>query len=630
VSIASTPPAEQLKIVIVGHVDHGKSTFVGRLFHDTGSLPEGKLEQLQAIASRRGVPFEWANLMDALQAERNQNITIDTAQIWFRTPKRQYVIIDAPGHKEFLKNMITGAASAEAALLLIDANEGVQEQSRRHGYLLNLLGIRQIVVLVNKMDLQGFSQPRFDQIEAEFRAFLKSVGVEPRLFIPIAAKHGDNIARLSENMPWWSGPTVLQSLDEFQPAEPPTRQALRLPIQDVYRFDDRRILAGRIESGALKTGDRLVFAPSGKVSTVKTIERWNAPASDRAEAGESIGITLSEQSYVERGAVAALETDPPYQLSRFKARLFWMGRVPFQKGRSYKLKLATQEVECEIDSIERLLDSSTLETIARADGFVGRNEVAELYLRTKRPVAFDVHSEIVATGRFVIVDGFEVAGGGIVAADNYPRRTADSLQKSHNIFWSQGKVTPGQRFSRNGHRGRVVWLTGLSASGKSTIATDLERELFNLGQHVYVLDGDNMRHGLCSDLAFSPKDRKENIRRVGETAKLFSEAGFICITAFISPYRSDREMVRQILEPGSFVEVYVNAPLEVCEARDPKGLYAQARAHHIRDFTGISAPYEPPDRAEMELRTDQLTVPESVARIIEFLHMRDSETAVSI
>jgi bifunctional enzyme CysN/CysC len=626
----STAPLEQLKIVIVGHVDHGKSTFVGRLFHDTGSLPDGKLEQLQAIADRRGVPFEWANLMDALQSERDQNITIDTAQIWFRTKKRQYVIIDAPGHKEFLKNMITGAANAEAALLLIDANEGVQEQSRRHGYLLNLLGIRQIVVLVNKMDLQNYSQQRFDQIEAEFRAFLQTVGVEPRCFIPIAAKHGDNIAARGANMPWWTGPTVLETLDDFQLAGPVNHQPLRLPIQDIYRFDDRRILAGRIESGTLNVGDRLVFAPTNKVSTVKTIERWNAPVTEQAEAGESIGITLSEQIFVERGAVAALETAPPYELSRFKARVFWLGRAPFQKGRTYKLKLATQEVDCEIDAIERLIDSSTLETIVRAEPFVGRNEVAELHLRTKRPIAFDVHSEIIPTGRFVIVDGFEVSGGGIVAADNYPRRTADSLQKSHNIFWSQGKVTNDQRAIRNGHRGRVVWLTGLSASGKSTIATELERELFNLGQHVYVLDGDNMRHGLCSDLAFSPKDRKENIRRVGETAKLFAEAGIICITAFISPYRSDRDMVRQIMEPGKFVEVYVNAPLEICEARDPKGLYAKARAHQIKDFTGVSAPYEPPDRPEVELATDQLTVAESVARIIEFFRAQESECEVSI
>ncbi|HXR07422.1 MAG TPA: adenylyl-sulfate kinase [Candidatus Acidoferrum sp.] len=623
-------PLEQLKIVIVGHVDHGKSTFVGRLFYDTGSLPEGKLEQLQAAAKRRGAPFEWANLMDALQSERDQNITIDTAQIWFRTRQRQYVIIDAPGHKEFLKNMVTGAANAEAALLLIDANEGVQEQSRRHGYLLNLLGIRQIVVLVNKMDLQGYAEARFEQIETEYRAFLKSIGVEPRGFIPISARHGDNIATRSAHMPWWAGPTVLEALDDFQPAEPATHLPLRLPIQDIYRFDDRRILAGRIESGALKIGDRLVFAPSDRVSTVKTIERWNAPAAERAEAGESVGLTLSEQIFVERGAVAALETAPPYELNRFKARLFWLGREPFRKGRSYKLKLATQEVECEIESIERLIDSSTLETIERAEPQVGRNEVAELYLRTRRPVAFDVHSEIIATGRFVIVDGFEVAGGGIVAADNYPRRTADRLQKSHNIYWSRGKVTADQRAVRNGHRGRVIWLTGLSASGKSTIATDLERELFNLGRHVYVLDGDNMRHGLCSDLGFSPKDRKENIRRVGETAKLFAEAGHICVTAFISPYRSDREMVRQILEPGRFVEVYCNAPLEVCEARDPKGLYAKARAHQIKDFTGISAPYEAPERAELELATDKLTVAESVARIIEYLQAQDDQSEVSI
>jgi bifunctional enzyme CysN/CysC len=623
----SAPPSEQLKIVIVGHVDHGKSTFVGRLLHDTGSLPEGKFEQLQAVAARRGVPFEWANLMDALQAERDQNITIDTAQIWFQTKKRQYVIIDAPGHKEFLKNMITGAANAEAALLLIDAHEGVQEQSRRHGYLLNLLGIRQIAVLVNKMDLEGYAQSRFTRIEDEFRAFLKTLGVHPECFIPISAKNGDNIASPSKNMPWWQGRTVLEMLDQFRVAQLPIHQPLRLPIQDVYRFDERRILAGRIESGTLKVGDRLVFTPGNKISSVKSIERWNAPAAALAGAGESIGITLTEQIYVRRGEVAALETEPPFELTRFKARVFWLGRSPFSAGKSYKLKLATQEEECSIDSIERIIDSSSLETISRPEAFVGRNEVAELTLRTKRPIAFDVHDQIIATGRFVIVDGFEVAGGGIVAPDSYPRRTSDSLQKSSNIYWSHGKVTPEQRAARNGHTGHVVWLTGLSASGKSTIATELERELFRLGQHVYVLDGDNMRHGLCSDLGFSPRDRKENIRRIGETAKLFAEAGTICITAFISPYRSDRDLVRKILEPGMFMEVYVNAPLEVCESRDPKGLYAKARSHQIKEFTGISAPYEAPEHPELELRTDQLSPAESVARIIE--HLQSHESASS-
>jgi bifunctional enzyme CysN/CysC len=623
---------EQLKIVIVGHVDHGKSTFVGRLFHDTGSLPEGKLEQLQKVAERRGVPFEWANLMDALQSERDQNITIDTAQIWFQTPKRQYVIIDAPGHKEFLKNMITGAANAEAALLLIDANEGIQEQSRRHGYLLNLLGIRQIAVLVNKMDLQGYSQHRFEQIERDYRGFLKGIGVEPRLFVPMAAKHGDNIASRSKNMPWWTGPTVLEALDEFKVMDLPDNQPLRIPIQDVYRFDDRRILAGRVESGKVKVGDRLLFSPGNKASTVKSIERWQAPSQNEASAGESIGITLTEQIFVERGAVAALETSPPNELSRFKARLFWLGRKPFSRGRSYKLKLATQEAECEIESIQKVIDASTLETISRAQNelFVGRHEVAELTLKTRRAVAFDVHSQIVATGRFVIVDGFEVSGGGIIAEDDYPKRTSDGLHKSDNIYWSHGKVTAQQRALRNEHDGCVVWLTGLPSSGKSTIAIELERELFNLGRHTYVLDGDKVRHGLCSDLAFSPDDRKENIRRVGEVAKLFADAGIICITAFISPYRADRDLARKMLEPGRFIEVHVNAPVEVCEKRDPKGLYAKARANMIKEFTGVSAPYEAPIEPELVLRTDKLSVAESVAKILDYLHIQDREMEVSI
>jgi bifunctional enzyme CysN/CysC len=623
-------PTEQLKIVIVGHVDHGKSTFVGRLFHDTGSLPEGKLEQLQKVAERRGVPFEWANLMDALQSERDQNITIDTAQIWFHTDKRQYVIIDAPGHKEFLKNMVTGAANAEAALLLIDAHEGVQENSRRHGYLLNLLGIKQVAVLVNKMDLEGYSRERFESIEKEYRHWLKTIGLEPKLFIPIAARHGDNIAAPSANMPWWNGPTVLQALDDFKVTERPDDQPLRFPIQDIYRFDDRRILAGRVEAGSIKVGDRLVFSPTDKVSVVKSIERWSAPASNRAIAGESIGITLEEQIFVERGAVAALETAPPYELASFKARLFWLGRRPLEKGKTYKLKLATQEAECVIESIEKVIDASTLDTVGeKTPTSVRRHEVAELTIHTKKLVAFDVHSEIAPLGRFVIVDGFDVSGGGIIAASDYPRRTHGGT-KSENIFWSRGRVTSQQRELRNGHAGCVVWLTGLSSAGKSTIATELERELFNLGRHAYVLDGDNIRHGLGKDLGFSPEDRSENIRRIGEVARLFADAGVICITAFISPYRADRDLVRRILPTGKFIEVFVNAPLEVCEKRDPKGLYAKARANNIKEFTGITAPYEAPLHPEIEIQTDRLTAAESVARILEYLHRQDSESEISI
>jgi bifunctional enzyme CysN/CysC len=617
------PPAanEQLKIVILGHVDHGKSTLVGRLLHDTGSLPDGKLEQLQQIAERRRVPFEWANLMDALQAERDQNISIDTAQIWFHTRKRHYVIIDAPGHKEFIKNMVTGAAQAEAALLVIDAHEGVQENSRRHGYLLDLLGIRQIAVLVNKMDLVDYSQERFNAIEAEYRAWLRQLKLEPTRFIPISAREGDNIAAPGKNMPWWKGPTVVETLDEFKAARSLGDQPLRFPIQDVYRFDHRRILAGRVESGRIKVGDRLTFAPSNKTSAVKTIERWNAPARDFAEAGESIGITLTDQVFVQRGAVAAPENAPPYALTSFKARLFWLGKQPFMPGRQYRLKIATQEVECHIEKLERVIDASTLQTVQRppAEVFVGRHEAAELTLKTNKPVAFDAVNEVAATGRFVIVDGFDVAGGGVIVPNNYPRRTADTLHKSHNIFWTSGRVTPAQRTLRHGHGGRVLWLTGLSCSGKSTIATELERELFERGKLVYVLDGDNMRHGLCNDLGFSPRDRRENIRRIGEVAKLFADAGVICITAFISPYREDRDAIRKSLPPGQFVEVYLNVPVEVCEQRDTKGLYAKARAGKIREFTGVSAPYESPASPEVELSTAELTVSECASKVVAFL-----------
>ena len=613
--------AEQLKIVILGHVDHGKSTLVGRLFHDTGSLPEGRLEQLQRAAQRRGVPFEWANLMDALQAERDQNISIDTAQIWFQTPKRRYVIIDAPGHQEFIKNMVTGAAQAEAALVVIDAQEGVQENSRRHGYLLELLGIRQVAVLVNKMDLVGYSRERFGAIEAEYRAWLKQIGLEPRVVIPISAREGDNIAAPGQNMRWWKGLTVVQALDEFKASRRPADQPLRFPIQDVYRFDQRRILAGRVESGRLKVGDRVAFSPSNKTSTVKSIERWNAPVCDFARAGESIGITLTDQVFVERGAVASLENTPPYVLTCFKARVFWLGKRPFMPGHKYRLKLATQEAECQIEKLERVIDAATLQTVQRPgiEPYVGRHEAAELTIRTKKPIAFDAINEVAATGRFVIVDEFDVAGGGVIVPDSYPRRTADSLHKSHNIFWTSGRVTPGQRAVRHGHAGRVVWLTGLSCSGKTTIATELERELFAQGKLIYVLDGDNVRHGLCADLAFSPRDRRENIRRIGEVAKLFADAGVICVTAFISPYRADRDTIRQSLPPGQFIEVYLNIPVEACEQRDSKGLYAKARAGEIRDFTGVSAPYEAPEKPELELATAQLTVEECVSRIVAFL-----------
>jgi bifunctional enzyme CysN/CysC len=615
---------EQLKIVIVGHVDHGKSTLVGRLFYDTGSLPEGKFEKIKAACEKRGMPFEWAFLMDGLQAERDQNITIDTAQIWFRTPKRPYVIIDAPGHKEFLKNMVTGAASAEAALLLIDASEGVQEQSRRHGFLLSLLGIRQIAVLVNKMDLRNFSDKVFKSIEDEYRAFLRQFGVEPRLFIPIAAAKGDNVATKSPQMPWYNGPTVLEALDRFQVADPPQNLPVRFPIQDVYRFDHRRILAGRVESGTLRVGDKILFSPRNKVSTVKSIEGWPQGARQTAHAGESIGVTLTEQIFVERGQMGSSEEDAPIETDVFNAKLFWLGRQNLEVGRRIKLKLTSQEVECQIQSIEKLIDASTLVEIdTKSRPYIARNDVAEVTIRTKRPIAFDNADRIVNTGRFVLIDHYQVCGGGVISKGEYPdRRQVLSGVKSQNIFWSAGKITREARERRNHHKGAIVWLTGLSGAGKSTVASELERELFAKGLHTYILDGDNIRHGLSANLGFSPEDRTENIRRVAEVARLLMDAGVLVITAFISPYRDDRRLARSLVNEGEFIEVFIDAPLAVCEERDPKGLYKKARAGQIANFTGVSAPYEPPDAAEIVVHTDQQTPSECVAHIIDYLKQR--------
>jgi bifunctional enzyme CysN/CysC len=623
---------EQLKIVIVGHVDHGKSTLVGRLFYDTGSLPEGKYEKIKAACDHRGMPFEWAFLMDGLQAERDQNITIDTAQIWFRTPKRQYVIIDAPGHKEFLKNMVTGAASAEAALLLIDASEGVQEQSRRHGFLLSLLGIRQIAVLVNKMDLKNYSDKVFKSIEDEYRAFLHQVGVEPRLFIPIAAAKGDNVATQSPHMPWYSGPTVLEALDRFQIAEPQQNLPMRFPIQDVYRFDQRRILAGRVESGTLRVGEKILFSPRNKVSTVKSIESWPHGSRETASAGESVGITLTEQVFVERGQIGSTEEDAPIEEDVFNAKLFWLGRQNLEVGRKIKLKLTTEEVECQIQSIEKVIDASTLAEIdVTSRPYIARNDVAEITIRTKTPVAFDNSNRIVNTGRFVLIDRLQVCGGGVISKGEYPdRRQVLSGVKSQNIFWSAGKVTREARERRNRHKGAILWLTGLSGAGKSTVATELERELFAMGLHTYILDGDNIRHGLSANLGFSPEDRTENIRRVAEVSRLLMDAGVLVITAFISPYRDDRRLARSLVDEDEFVEVYVNAPLDVCEQRDPKGLYKKARAGQIANFTGVSAPYEPPDQPEIVVHTDKQTPSECVAVIIDFLKMQYIETDWSI
>ena len=587
----------QISLVVVGHVDHGKSTLIGRLFYDTGSLPEGKYEQLVAVAQRRGVPFEFANLMDGLQAERDQNITIDTAQIWFRTPQREYVIIDAPGHKEFVKNMVTGASRAHAALIIIDASEGIQEQTRRHGYLLRLIGVRHVVVVVNKMDLVDYSQAVFDTVSTDYGEFLKSIGLAMPTILPVSARHGDNIATRGDNLKWFSGPTVVRALDAIPDAAEIADQPLRFPIQDVYRFDHRRILAGRIEAGTLKTGDQLLFLPSGRSSVVRSLESWNAPQVSSLSAGAPAGVTLADQLFVERGSIAVHSSDAPSLATEFTARIFWLGRTPLTAGKRYKLKLVTQEVECEIRTLEEVVDASTVQPIKDADS-VRTNDAARVVIRTRRPVAVDLFERVPTLGRLVLVDGFDVAGGGIVV-DIPERFAAAAVVADAGLTADITRVARGERHLRHGHRGAVVWLTGVPGSGKTTLARALERQLFERHLQVFVLDGDNIRPGLTADLGVSGSDREENIRRVAEVAKLFAEAGSICIVSFTSPSRADRERARTITESEEgpripFLEAYLGV------AND------------------ASSQYEPPEHPEVVLH-ESVGLEERVNRVLEYL-----------
>jgi len=608
---AAPATASPFSIVVVGHVDHGKSTLVGRLLHETGALPEGKVETLREVCDRRGMPFEWAFVMDALQAERDQGITIDTARIRFRTQARPYVIIDAPGHKEFLKNMITGAASAEAALLVIDAVEGVREQSRRHGYLLHLLGLRQVAVVVNKMDLAGFDRDRFAEVRAEIVEYLGSIGLTPTHVIPVSARSGANVATLSAETPWYEGPTVLGALDEFVPAPPATDRPLRLPVQDVYKFDHRRLIVGRIESGRLAVGDTLLFSPSGKSARIASLEHWGAGThGDEAEAGRSVALTLDEQIFVERGQIASRVESPPHLSHRLAARLFWLGHKPLTVGARYRLKLATAEHQVEISAIRRVIDVVDLGHQEATDS-VGRNAVAEIELRSRAPIAHESFIDNPRLGRFVLVQDHDIVGGGVIAATE---------QDQSRVGDGSGVVTVDihSRALSNGHRGGVVWLTGLSGAGKSTIAAEVERRLFLRGWQAKVLDGDALRLGLNADLGFSPEDRAENIRRAGEVAHLLADAGIIVLGAFISPYRADRDRVRSI-NPEVFHEIHIATPLEECERRDPKGLYVKARAGAIPQFTGLSAPYEPPEAPDLVLQTHGRTIEDSVSDLLRYL-----------
>ena len=610
-------PNPSINLVIAGHVDHGKSTLIGRLLHDTDSLTEGKMAAVKAMSERRGMPLEYAFLLDALQAERDQGITIDTTQVLFNSKKRSYLIIDAPGHKEFLKNMISGAAQADAGVVVIDVEEGIQEQSRRHCYLLRLLGLKEIIIVVNKMDLIEYSQRKFNHLKKQIVEYLSEIDLACKAVVPISARDGQGLIDLSEKMPWYTGANFIDTLDQLPEANSTNDLPTRLPIQDVYKFDERRIIAGKIESGTLKIGDELLFTPSNKRAAIESFEVWNAKdQKTKAIAGESVGIILNEEIFIERGHIASLSTDAPIETNVFRGKVFWIGNKPIIAGDRLKIKIGTAEHISEVQSIENKIDLSSLEAIDV--DLLEKNDIGEVIFRTKSTVALDPFEKNHRTGRFVLINEYETVGGGIVSMQGYADQRGLYDVTSKNIMAVSSRVDISARVANNGHKGGIIWLTGLSGAGKSTIAIEAEHQLFLKGYQVNVLDGDNIRFGLSADLGFSPEDRTENIRRIGEVAKLFAEAGILVITAFISPYKQDRDRIRAIAG-DIFHEVFIEADLEICENRDPKGLYVKARNGEISDFTGISAPYEKPRNPELVIDTGEQGIGESTTKLLSYI-----------
>ena len=607
-----------IHFAIIGHVDHGKSTLVGRLIYETGNLKDGKMESIQAMCKRRGMPFEWAFVMDGLKAERDQGITIDTAHIPIKINDETYTIIDAPGHREFIKNMITGASNADAAILLIDASEGIQEQSKRHAALAQLLNIKQLIVVINKMDLIDYSQTVFDDLCEQYRKYLATLDLQATVMIPIAAKNGDNLKERSQKMPWYSGQTLVEAMLKCSARHSLVNLPLRMPVQDVYKLDHRRIIAGRIESGRLRVGDTVVIAPTGKSTTIKSIECFpDSPVPVLAvSAGQSVSLTLSEQLFVERGQVLSHVEQAPFETNVFRARLFWLGNHSAKIGATYKLKIHTNSMPARIEKIERVVDMGNLTEQSTTE--IPRHAIADVIIRTHSKMAMDDFKNHDTMGRFVLVDGYDIAGGGVINTDGFPNQRSHDRQNPY-LTPVEHKVELPHREVQNNHHAGIIFFTGLSGSGKSTLSIALEKALFHKGYRVYVLDGDNIRQRLSSDLGFSPDDRQENLRRVGEVARLFAEAGVLVITALIAPYLADREKVRKIAGEIPFHEIYINADLDICEARDPKGLYKKARSGEITEFTGISAPYEEPNAPDLIIDTANTPIDSSLEILVNYV-----------
>ena len=600
-----------LRFITCGSVDDGKSTLIGRLLYDSKMIFEDQLAALENDSKRHGTQgqeIDFALLVDGLAAEREQGITIDVAYRFFTTEKRKFIVADTPGHEQYTRNMVTGASTADLAVILIDARKGVLQQTRRHSYLVHLLGIRHVVLAVNKMDLVGYDQATFDTIVADYRAFADSIGIKAFTAIPISGFKGDNItASPSANTPWYGGPALIEHLENVEVDAAAAQGApLRMPVQWVNRPNlDFRGFAGQIVSGVVRPGDAVRIVPSGKTSTVARIVSMSGDL-DEAVAGQSVTLTLADEVDCSRGDTIAAAGDPPQASDQFCATFVWMDEEALKPGRGYWLKLGTQTVTATVQPPKYEIDVNSLDHLAAKT--LGLNAIGVAEFATDKPIVFEPYAQNRALGGFILIDKFTNA---TVAAG----MIEFSLRRADNVHWQPTEITRADHAGMKNQTPRVLWFTGLSGSGKSTIANAVEKQLFVMNRHTFLLDGDNVRHGLNRDLGFTETDRIENIRRVGEVAKLMADAGLIVLTAFISPFRAERQMVRDMLEPGEFVEIFVDTPLEVAEGRDVKGLYKKARSGQLKNFTGIDSPYEAPEQPEIRVNTVDMT-PEDAARFI--------------
>jgi len=599
-----------LRFITCGSVDDGKSTLIGRLLYDSKMIFEDQLAALESDSKKvgtQGQEIDFALLVDGLAAEREQGITIDVAYRFFNTEKRKFIVADCPGHEQYTRNMVTGASTADLAVILIDARKGVLVQTRRHSYLCHLIGIRNIVLAVNKMDLVDYDQSVFDSIAKDYAEFAKSIGIESFTALPISGFKGDNITTRSANTPWYSGPTLIDHLETVEVLSAlDADKPFRLPVQWVNRPNlDFRGFSGLIATGSVKPGDAIRVLPSGKTSTVSRIVTLGQDL-PQAVAGQSVTICLADEVDCSRGDVIAVSDNPPQVADQFETTLVWLADDEMLPGRSYWLKLGTQTVTASIQQPKYQVNVNTMERLAAKT--LELNAIGVANLSTDKPIVFEPYNQSRTLGGFVLIDKITNA---TVAAGmlNF------SLRRSDNVHWQATDVTREFHANLKNQKPVVLWLTGLSGAGKSTIANLVEKKLARMNRHTFLLDGDNVRHGLNKDLGFTDADRVENIRRVGEVARLMTDAGLIVLTAFISPFRSERDMVRKMMQPGEFIEVFIDTPLAEAEKRDVKGLYKKARAGDLKNFTGIDSPYEAPEDPEIHIDTTDLT-PEQAADLI--------------